>query len=135
MKNSESNEVVLECLEEVCGPATDVELGLAPHYRLLEALRDSPQGRQFLVEDLRQQRRASLLVLSQEFASDGPQLAALRDAVEQVRQAPHRRLREVYGLETARGDTVLVEEHARGHPYWRSCGPAAPSARRKWSGC
>jgi hypothetical protein len=87
---------------------------LAQHYRLLEDLGDSPQGRQFLAENLRQQRRVSLLALSREFASDGLRLAALKDAVERVRQAAHRRLREVYGLETARGDTVLVEEPAAG---------------------
>ena len=120
-------EALLECLERVCGPATGLEPASAPkgplspgallaqHYRLLEELGDSPQGRQFLAEDLRHQRRASgLLVLSREFASDGLQLAALKDAVERVRQAPHRRLREVYGLETVRGDSVLVEEHAAG---------------------
>ena len=87
---------------------------LAQHYRLLEESGDSPQGRQFLAEDLRHQRRASLLVLSREFASDGLRLAALKDAVERVRQAPHRRLREVYGLETVQGDSALVEEQARG---------------------
>jgi len=87
---------------------------LAQHYRLLEELGDSPQGRQFLAEDLRHQRRASLLLLSQEFGSDGVPLAALKDAVERVRQAPHRLLREVYGLEMIQGDNVLVEEHAGG---------------------
>lgn len=121
-------EALLECLEGLGGPATGRELAasapkgplspgalVAQHYRLLEGLGDSPQGRQFLVEDLRHQRRASLLVLSREFASDGLRLAALKDTVERVRQAPHRRLREVYGLETtAGGDGVLVEEHAGG---------------------
>jgi hypothetical protein len=87
---------------------------LAEHYRLLEELGDSPQGRQFLAEDLRHQRRASLLLLSGEFASDNLRLTALKDAVERVRQAPHRLLREVYGLEVLQGDSVLVEEHAEG---------------------
>jgi hypothetical protein len=126
MKNFESNGEVLECLEQACGPATGLELAsvpkgplspgalLARRYRLLEALDDSPQGQQFQAEDLRHQRRASLLVLSREFASDGLRLAALKDAVERVRQAPHPQLREVYGLETVQGDTVLVEEHAEG---------------------
>jgi hypothetical protein len=112
--------------EQICGPATMLEFASAPkgplspgallaqHYRLLEELGDSPQGRQFLAEDLRHQRRVGLLALSREFASDGPRLAALQDAVERVRQAPHRRLREVYGLETVEGDRVLVEEHAGG---------------------
>jgi serine/threonine protein kinase len=115
-------EALLECLERVRGPATGLEPASAPkgplspgalsaqHYRLLEEVGDSPQGRQFLVEDLRHQRRASLLILSREFASDGLRLAALKDAVERVRQAPYRGLREVYGLETVRGDSVLVEE-------------------------
>jgi len=117
---------LLECLEQVRGPATGLEPasapegplstgeGLAQHYRLLEELGDSPQGRQFLAEDLRHQRRASLLLLSQEFGSDGVPLAALKDAVERVRQAPHRLLRKVYGLEMIQGDNVLVEEHAEG---------------------
>jgi hypothetical protein len=112
------------CLEEVCDPEAALELAstpkgllspgslLAQHYRLLEDLGDSPQGRRFLAEDLQQQRQVSLLALSREFASDGTRLAALKDAVERVRQAPHRRLREVYGLETVQGDSVLVEEHA-----------------------
>jgi Type VI secretion system effector, Hcp len=103
------------CLEEVCNPEAALGLAstpkgllspgvlLAQHYRLREEVGDSPQGRQFLVEDLRHQRRASLLVLSREFASDGLRLAALQDAVERVRQAPHRRLREVYGLERLSG--------------------------------
>lgn len=126
MENSKSNGEVLECLEQVCGPATGLELAsvpkvplspgalLAQRYRLLEALGDSPQGQQFQAEDLRHQRRASLLVLSREFASDGLRLAALKDAVERVRQSPHAQLREVYGLETVQGGTVLVEEHAEG---------------------
>ena len=75
---------------------------------------DNPQGRRFLAEDLQQQRQVSLLALSREFASDRPQLAALKDAVERVRRAPHWRLREVYGLETAPEGSVLVEEQARG---------------------
>jgi hypothetical protein len=113
-------------LEEVCDPEVALELPSAPkgllspgallaqRYRLLEDLGDSPQGRRFLAEDLQQQRVVSLLALSREFASDGPQLAALKDAVERVRQAPHWRLREVYGLETAPEGSVLVEEQARG---------------------
>jgi serine/threonine protein kinase len=121
-----AQEALLECLEQVRDPATGLEPasapegtlstgeGLAQDYRLLEELGDSPQGRQFLAEDLRRQRRASLLLLSQEFASDGLPLAALKDAVERVRQAPHRLLREVYGLEMIQGDNVLVEEHAGG---------------------
>jgi hypothetical protein len=121
-------EALLECLERVCGPATGLELAsaakgplspgalLAQHYRLLEEVGDSPQGRQFLAEDLRHQRRASLLVLSREFASDALRSAALKDAVERVRQAPHQRLREVYGLETVHGDSVLVEDHAGAIP-------------------
>jgi hypothetical protein len=114
------------CLEEVCDPEAALELAstpkgllspgslLAQHYRLLEDLGDSPQGRRFLAEDLQQQRQVSLLALSREFASDRPQLAALKDAVERVRRAPHWRLREVYGLETAPEGSVLVEEQARG---------------------
>jgi len=113
-------------LEEVCDPEVALKLASAPkgllspgallaqRYRLLEDLGDSPQGRRFLAEDLRQQREVSLLALSREFASDGPQLAALKDAVERVRHAPHWRLREVYGLETAPEGSVLVEEQARG---------------------
>ncbi|MBV8899285.1 MAG: hypothetical protein JOY92_04130 [Verrucomicrobia bacterium] len=112
--------------EQVCGSATMLGLASAPkgplspgarlaqHYRLLEELGDSPQGVQFLAEDLRYGRRVDLLDLSREFASDGLRLAALQDAVERVRQAPHWRLREVYGLETVEGDSVLVEEHAGG---------------------
>lgn len=119
-------EALLECLEEVCGSATAVELASAPkgplspgvllaqHYRLLEELGDSPQGRQFLAEDLRQPRRVNLLVLSRDFASDSLRLAALKDAVARVQEAPHRRLREVYGLETTREGSVLAEEHAGG---------------------
>src|SRR5271165_2374031 len=113
-------------LEEVCDPEVALKLASAPkgllspgallaqRYRLLEDLGDSPQGRRFLAEDLRQQREVSLLALSREFASDGPQLAALKDAVERVRHAPDWRLREVYGLETAPEGSVLVEEQARG---------------------
>jgi hypothetical protein len=84
------------CLEEVCDPEAALELAstpkgllspgslLAQHYRLLEEVGDSPQGRRFLAEDLQQQRQVSLLALSREFASDRPQLAALKDAVERV---------------------------------------------------
>lgn len=112
-------------LEKLCDPEA-LELASAPkgllspgallaqRYRLLEDLGDSPQGHRFLAQDLQQQRVASLLALSREFESDGPQMAALKDAVERVRQAPHWRLREVYGLETAPECSVLVEEQARG---------------------
>jgi hypothetical protein len=114
------------CLEQVRDPATALELALAPqcplspgallaqHYRLLEDLGDSPQGHQFLAEDLRQQRRVSLLALSRGFASDGPRMASLKEAVDRVRQAPHLKLREVYELETALEGSVLVEEHVGG---------------------
>ncbi len=113
-------------LEEVCDPEVALELVSAPkgllspgallakRYRLLEDLGDSPEGWRFLAEDLQQRRQVSLLTLSREFASDRPQLAALKDAVERVRRAPHRRLREVYGLETAPEGSVLLEERARG---------------------
>ncbi len=113
-------------LEQVRDPATALELALAlqcplspgallaQHYQLLEDLGDSPQGRQFLADDLRQQRRVSLLALSRGFASDGPRMASLKEAVDRVRQAPHLKLREVYGLETPLEGSVLVEEHVGG---------------------
>jgi hypothetical protein len=57
------------CLEEVCDPEAALELAstpkgllspgvlLAQHYRLLEEVGDSPQGRLFLTEDLQQRAR------------------------------------------------------------------------------
>jgi hypothetical protein len=90
------------------------EQGRLERYRPVEELGDTPQGRRFLAEDLQHRHRVSLLELSLEYLLDPTRLPALKDAVERVREAPHPRLREVYGLETAANHTLLVEEHVVG---------------------
>ena len=73
---------------------------LAQTYKLVEELVESPQGRKFLADDLRHNRRVNLLVLSPEFLADASSFRALQEAVRLLRNAPHPMLREVYSLET-----------------------------------
>jgi serine/threonine protein kinase/TPR repeat protein len=102
----------------VFNPATGQPLApgaiLAENYKLISELPESPQGRRFLADDLRRQRRVSLLVLSPEFLSDGARLANLEEAVQRLRTAPHQMLREVYSFETAADCSFLVEEYVVG---------------------
>jgi serine/threonine protein kinase/tetratricopeptide (TPR) repeat protein len=84
---------------------------LAQNYQLIEELVESPPGRKFLADDLRRKRRVSLLILSPEFLSDADRLRCLEEAVQLLRNAPHRMLREIYSLETVADGTFLVEEY------------------------
>src|SRR3984957_20294048 len=87
---------------------------LAQKYKLINELPESPQGRTFLADDLRRQRRVSLLVLSPEFSSDGTRLANLEEAVQRLQTAPHPLLRGIYSFETSAGCSFLVEEYVVG---------------------
>src|SRR5271165_353422 len=119
---------IVNCLEQVKGPnaSATLDLGFAPgeplslgavivpNYRLIEELGETPQGRKFLADDLRNECRVSLLVLSPEFLSDTMRFVALQQTVNHLRNAPHPMLRKIYSLETAADCTVLVEEHVVG---------------------
>ena len=87
---------------------------LAQKYKLINEVLETPQGRRFLADDLRRQRRVSLLVLSPEFLSDGARLANLEEAVQRLQIAPHPLLREIYSFETVAGCSFLVEEYVLG---------------------
>jgi serine/threonine protein kinase/TPR repeat protein len=87
---------------------------LAQKYKLINELPESPPGRRFLADDLRRQRRVSLLVLSPEFLSDGARLANLEEAVQRLQIAPHPMMREIYSFETSAGCSFLVEEYVLG---------------------
>ncbi|HET9374201.1 MAG TPA: serine/threonine-protein kinase, partial [Chthoniobacterales bacterium] len=120
---------VVDCLEELRGraasdtrggldEATPQSLGpgalLAQNYRLIEELRESPQRRQFLAEDVRGRRLVRLLILSEQLVSDPQWFIQLQGAVEQCRNGPHSMLRAVYSLERAGGYGILVEEQVVG---------------------
>src|SRR6516225_8615881 len=87
---------------------------LAQNYKLLEELTESPQGRNFLADDLRRNRRVNVLLLSPEFLSDRKRFANLETAARKARNSPHPMLREVYSLETGTDSTFLVQEHVTG---------------------
>jgi serine/threonine protein kinase/TPR repeat protein len=89
---------------------------LAQSYKIVEELVESPQGRRFLADDLRHNRRVNLLVLSAEFLSHASSLSSLQETVRQLRKAPHPMLREAYSLETFTDCSFLVEEYVAGIP-------------------
>jgi serine/threonine protein kinase len=120
---------IVDCLEELRGQspsdtrggldeAVPQSLGpgalLAQNYRLIEELRESPQRRQFLAEDVRGRRLVCLLILSQESVSDPQWFTQLQAAVERCRNASHPMLRGIYSLERSGGHGILVEEHVAG---------------------
>src|SRR5206468_5475251 len=84
---------------------------LAQNYKLIEELTETPQGRNFLADDLRRRRQVSVLLLSMEFLSDRRRFTALEEAVRLVRTSPNPTLREIYSLETVTDCTFLVQEH------------------------
>jgi TPR repeat protein len=87
---------------------------LAQNYRLIEELRESPQRRHFLAEDIRGKRLVRLLILRRESASDPQWFTQLQGAVERCRNAPHPMLRAIYSLERSGGHGILAEEHVAG---------------------
>ncbi len=119
---------IVDCLGEIRGHSTHDLRGaadeppqplspgalLAQNYRLIEELRESPQGRHFLAEDVRRKRLVCLLILSQELVSDPQWFTRLQLAVERLRNASHPTLRAIYSLERAGGYSILVEEHVVG---------------------
>jgi serine/threonine protein kinase len=89
---------------------------LAQSYKIVEELVESPQGRRFLADDIRHNRRVNLLVLNAEFLAHASSLFALQETVRQIRKAPHPMLREAYSLETFTDCSFLVEEYVAGIP-------------------
>jgi serine/threonine protein kinase/TPR repeat protein len=87
---------------------------IAQNYQLTKDLGDEPQGQKFLAKDLRQNREVTLLVFSREFLSDVKRYTALEQAVDQIRNAPHPAIRQVYSLESLDHASFLVEEHVIG---------------------
>ena len=87
---------------------------LAQNYKLIEELTETPQGRNFLADDLRRRRQVNVLLLSTVFLSDRKRFTALEEAVHLVRTSPHPALREIYSLETVTDCTFLVQEHVTG---------------------
>jgi serine/threonine protein kinase len=121
-------DAIAACLEEIRSPSPRIiaRTSAAPlepfspgtfvpqNYRLIEPLSERPQGQYFLVEDLRRNRLARQLALKPEFISDPHWFQPLALAVTRLRSAPHPLLREVYYLEAAPGEGILVEEHVVG---------------------
>jgi serine/threonine protein kinase len=120
---------VVDCLEELRGrSASDTRGGLdettpqslgpgaflAQNYRLIEELRESPERRQFLAEDVRGKRLVRLLILNQQLVSDPQWFTQLQTAVERCRHTTHPMLRAIYSLESSGGHGILVEEHVPG---------------------
>ncbi|MBV8483129.1 MAG: protein kinase [Verrucomicrobia bacterium] len=121
-------DAIATCFEEIRSPSPRIvtQTSAAPlepfspgtfvqeNYRLIEPLGERPQGQYFLVEDLRRNRLARQLALKPEFISDPHWYEPLELAVTRLRSAPHPLLREVYYLENAPGEGILVEEHVIG---------------------
>jgi TPR repeat protein/chaperone required for assembly of F1-ATPase len=124
----ELQNAIVTCLEEIRGHSTRVapqpaeeppqalspETLLAQTYRLIEELRESPQGRRFLAEDVRQKCPVCLLILRQELVSDPHWFMSLQAAIDRLRTAPHPMLRAIYSLERVGGYSILAEEHLVG---------------------
>ena len=87
---------------------------LARRYQISRELGESPQGRQFLADDVQTGRRVSLLVFKDEFLSDTKRYTALEQEVDQLRRAPQAELREIYSLESVGRQSFLVEEYLVG---------------------
>jgi serine/threonine protein kinase len=87
---------------------------VAQTYRLGEELVETSYGRRFVADDLRNNRRVTILALSREFLADASSLSALREAVRLLRNAGHPMLREVYSLDTFPDCSFLVEEYVVG---------------------
>ena len=121
-------DAIAACFQEIRSPSprTVVQTSTAPlepvspgtfapqNYRVIESLGERPQGQYFLVEDLRRNRLARQLALKPELISDAHWFQPLEEAVGRLRSAPHPLLRDVYYLETAPGDGILLEEHVVG---------------------
>jgi hypothetical protein len=83
-------------------------------YRVVEQLDELPEGKRFVAEDIRQEHRVRLLVLSPGFLSDAVRFAALEAAVNEAREKPHPTLRTIYRLQRTVDYSFLVEEYAQG---------------------
>jgi serine/threonine protein kinase len=83
-------------------------------YRVVEQLDELPEGKRFVAEDIRQEHRVRLLVLSPRFLSDAVRFAALEAAVNEAREKPHPTLRTIYRLQRTVDYALLVEEYAQG---------------------
>jgi len=119
---------IVACLEQIRGHSTRVgqevvdeppqSLGprtlLLRNYRLTEELRESPEGRHFLAEDIRGKRVVRVLILRQELVSDPHWFTALETAVARLRMAPFPMLRAIYSLERGDGYSILLQEHVVG---------------------
>jgi TPR repeat protein len=99
---------------ETSGQPLSSETLVIQNYRLIKELRESPEGRHFLAEDLRERRLVCLLILKPELASDPRWFVPLQTAVERVQGFPHPMLRALYSLETTSGYTILADEHVYG---------------------
>jgi serine/threonine protein kinase/TPR repeat protein len=96
------------------GQPLTVGVTVARTYKIVEELIEAPHGRRFLADDLRHNRQVILSVLNPGFLTDGSSFSALQSAVDLLRKAPHRMLREVNSLETFSDCTFLVEENISG---------------------
>jgi serine/threonine protein kinase len=96
--------------------ATELSVGaiIGENYRLDEELCESTEGTRFLAEDIRLGRRVNFLTLSHEFLSHTPRMVALKQSVEQLRNAAHPSLREIYSFESVSTCSFLIEEYAVG---------------------
>ena len=97
-------------------PTSNSERGTVflDNYRLVKELDELPEGRWFLAEDTREKHEVGLLVLSPHFLRDTTRLAALKQAVDQVRKAPYPTLRAIFRLERTVDYSALVEEYVHG---------------------
>jgi serine/threonine protein kinase len=87
---------------------------VAQNYKLIEELAEATEGTRFLADDMRLDRRVSLLALSREFLLNTARVTALKQAVEQLQHASHPSLRNVYSLESVTNCSFLIEEYADG---------------------
>ena len=108
---------------------------VAQTYRLGEELSESPHGRRFVADDLRNNRRVTLLVLSREFLADASSLSALREAVVSCATHPTRCCERSTPLKLTRTAVFWWKSMSPGPRCWTFFGGAARLPHRRSFGC
>ena len=87
---------------------------LAGRYQITRASGETPQGRQYIADDLQTSRRVLLLAFNREFLTDKQRYTLLEQEIEQLRHARLAQIQEVYSLESVTQTSFLVQENVAG---------------------
>jgi serine/threonine protein kinase/TPR repeat protein len=104
----------LTTLDLSAGGVEEADTVIAQRYKIISEVGDLPQGRRFLADDRRRNRRVLLVLFSRDFVSDSKRYTALEQEVDRLRRSTNPFLRQVYSLESTAQQSFLVEEHVIG---------------------